>query len=97
VRITGPGTDSRIGIKDEENVDFVEAMLKIGVPADQATDPEAIFSGKSSPASRLHANRRIFITSLGDPTVPASFTRQLLRNQKFPMVTGNGGNNSLRP
>jgi hypothetical protein len=28
VRITGPGLDTRIGIKDEEDVDIVEAMLK---------------------------------------------------------------------
>jgi hypothetical protein len=28
VRITGPGIDSRISIKDEEDVDIVEAMLK---------------------------------------------------------------------
>jgi hypothetical protein len=28
VRITGPGIDSRIAIKDEEDVDIVEAMLK---------------------------------------------------------------------
>jgi hypothetical protein len=41
----------------------------------------------SSDAARLHANRRIFITSLGDPTVPASSTHQLLRNQEFAMVT----------
>ena len=28
VRITGPGIDSRIAMKDEEDVDIVEAMLK---------------------------------------------------------------------
>src|SRR5437879_2821372 len=28
VRITGPGIDSRISIKDEEDVDIVEVMLK---------------------------------------------------------------------
>jgi hypothetical protein len=28
VRITGPGMDSRIGIKDEEGIDIVEVMLK---------------------------------------------------------------------
>ena len=28
VRITGPGIDSRIAIKDEEDVDIVDIMLK---------------------------------------------------------------------
>ena len=28
VRITGPGIDSRIAIKDEDDVEIVEAMLK---------------------------------------------------------------------
>jgi hypothetical protein len=44
----------------------------------------------SSHTARLHSNRRIFGTSLGDPTVPASFTRQLLRNQEFAMVRMGG-------
>jgi hypothetical protein len=43
-------------------------------------------SCRSSDVARLHADRQIFITSLGDPTVPASFTRQLPRNQEFAMV-----------
>jgi hypothetical protein len=30
------------------------------------------------------------LISLGDPTVPASFTRQLLRNQEFAMVRMGG-------
>jgi len=42
---------------------------------------------RSSDAAQVRSNRRIFSTSLGDPTVPASFTRQLLRNQEFAMVT----------
>lgn len=37
----------------------------------------------SSNAARLHANRRIFITSLGDPTVRTSSARQLLRDEEF--------------
>jgi hypothetical protein len=41
---------------------------------------------RSSDAARAHANRRIFITSPGDRTVPASSTFQLLRNQHFAMV-----------
>jgi hypothetical protein len=47
----------------------------------------AVVGRPSSDAARLHANRRIFITLLGDPTVPASSTHQLLRNQEFAMVT----------
>jgi hypothetical protein len=38
-----------------------------------------------SGAAQVHSDRRIFSTSLGDPTVPASFTRQLPRNQEFAM------------
>ena len=41
-------------------------------------------------AGREWSPLRIFITSLGDPTeptVPASSTRRLLRNQEFAMVT----------
>jgi hypothetical protein len=41
----------------------------------------------SSGAAQLHSNRRVFSTSLGDPSVAASFTRQLSRNQEFAMVT----------
>jgi hypothetical protein len=40
---------------------------------------------RSSGAAQVHSNRRIFGTSLGDPTVPASFTRQLPCNQEFAM------------
>src|SRR5450756_1987251 len=41
----------------------------------------------SSDTARLRANPPIFSSSLGDPTVPASFTRQLPRNQEFAMDT----------
>jgi hypothetical protein len=51
-----------------------------------AFTPDSVVGCRSSDVARLHADRQIFITSLGDPTVPASFTRQLPRNQEFAMV-----------
>jgi hypothetical protein len=42
VRITGPGIDSKIAIKDEDDVDIVEAMLKkVRRLLNQQQDPEA--------------------------------------------------------
>jgi len=41
----------------------------------------------SSDAAEPCANRRISMTSRGSPTVVASSTRQLLRNQQFAIVT----------
>jgi hypothetical protein len=49
--------------------------------------PDWVVGRPSSDAARLRADRRIFMTSLGDPTVPVSSTRQLLRNQEFAIVT----------
>jgi hypothetical protein len=47
-----PDIGSRIGITDEERVDIVEAMLKVDVPADQATGR----SGNKRPATPLDAS-----------------------------------------
>jgi hypothetical protein len=55
-----------------------------------AFTPDSVVERHSSGAAQLHSNRRIFSTSLGDPTVPASFTRQLPRNQEFAMIRLHG-------
>jgi hypothetical protein len=52
-----------------------------------AFTPDSVVERHSSGAAQLHSNQRIFSTSLGDPTVPASLTRQLSNNQEFAMVT----------
>jgi hypothetical protein len=54
--------------------------------ASGAFTPDSVVERHSSGAAQLHSNRRISSSSLGDPTVPASFTRQLPRNQEFAMV-----------
>src|SRR5260221_217768 len=48
--------------------------------------PDWVDGRPSSDAARLCANRRIYMTSPGNPTVPVSSTRQLLRDQQFAIV-----------
>jgi hypothetical protein len=48
--------------------------------------PDWVGSRPSSDAAQLCANRRIYMTSLGNPTVLVFSTRQLLRGQQFAMV-----------
>jgi hypothetical protein len=43
--------------------------------------------GGRTPFERYGTTASLFSTSLGDPTVPASFTRQLPRNKEFAMYT----------
>jgi hypothetical protein len=52
-----------------------------------AFTPDSVVERHSSGAAQVHSNRRIFSTSLGDPTVPTSFTHQLPHSQEFAMVT----------
>jgi hypothetical protein len=52
-----------------------------------AFTPDSVVERRPSDAAHVHSNRRISSTSLGDPTVPDSFTRQLPRNQQSAMVT----------
>ena len=59
-----------------------------GRPTRRQVSTNALTS--SSNVTRLHANRRIFITSHGDRTVPDYSTRRLLRNQSSAMVRSRG-------
>src|SRR6266404_2018069 len=49
--------------------------------------PDWVDGRPSSDAARLSANRRIYMTSPGNPTVPVSSTLQLLRDQQFAIVS----------
>jgi transposase InsO family protein len=50
-----------------------------------AFTPVSVVGRPSSDAGKLRANRRIFITSPGDPTVLDCSTRRFPRNQEFAM------------
>jgi hypothetical protein len=62
-------------------------IMLSGCTISGAFTPDWMAGRPSSDTARLHAKPRIFIASSGDPTVPASFTRQSLRNQHFATVT----------